>query len=520
MKWNVYLLLVTCVGYVGCGGSGELATHDGGVVGVDGGVVTTPVCEPGDTLDCAEVAAAFAPGADARCAPSRTRWDVTACVPVHQATGDHTAEVVYPAQRNRERWGNARCSYEGDFVFEVFLSPTPTDVWEINLEGGALCFLDSDNPKGGCHDRELWKVAPYRTRTDPFVRYAPDGTVEHEDPFGEYSTRSITSTANVVYTNYCSNDLWTGTSVDDPVEITYLDPRTNTEVRRPWVFTGRLNVRAMLEILIERYGLDDQNPNLKVHFRGQSAGGVGVMNNAWVIHQYLPNAASDHRIMVSSWEGFTPSGDWDPTQYGLDNPDDFWPSGMVGVTGQAVYRIAAGAWNSEYMPACTAARPGSVECLYASILYDYVSGEPSALAGALGMPTLVYQNRQDIVWTSFVGMLRLSNTSPPDQFRVRDEWVARMNDEMGLTPGPNAGRIAWLFAPSDPTYVGEPIVHPPLDYFDDAPGPDEMNLDGMTERFWSHVGDPNWRDYGEVIASDCNWMVRSNAVRPEEATCY
>lgn len=493
----------------------------------------TPVCLPGETRDCNAVAAVWNAGATAVCAPSGARWDVSACSVTAAGSATHRIEVVYPRQRDPWRWQNARCNYEGDFVFDVRMNEVPTDTWEIVLEGGGQCFRDETDD---CRTRELWKVAPYKTTApgDPYEPYPPDATVSEGNATRTYSNDAIVRNANVVYTNYCSSDLWTGTNTDQPLVVTYHDPRTDTDVTRPWVFTGRYNVRAMLDVLVERYGLDDGDPALKVHFRGQSAGGVGVINNAWIVRQYLPHAASAHRVMVSSWQGFSPP-DWDPRNYPFQNVDDFWAAGIPGATGRAAAAIATGVWGSELMPACLAGYPGVPDCLQGSRLYEYVANEPGESPAGLGMPVLIFQNRQDLVWTSEIGMKPLKETgTPPDQLTVRTAFLGLIDDEMGLTPGPRYGRIAWLHAPNDPTvdWNGpgrELTVHPPLDYFDAAPQRADpllpsADLKAMTDRFWSHVGDPAWRDHGEVIAADCNWVVQPFPATPPyrdpESSCY
>jgi len=496
-----------------------------------------PICTPGEPRPCNDVAGVWDAGSDAVCAADGRRWDTTQCrAAVDGQPTTHRIETVYPRQRDPWRWKHARCNYEGDFVFEVYMNETPTNTWEIVLEGGGQCFLDSMDD---CGTRELWKVAPYKATTDPYEPYPPDGSLRSGNANREYSIPGIVRNANVVYTNYCSSDLWTGTNVDETFEVTYRDPRTNTDVRKPWVFTGRHNVRAMLDTLVERYGLDDGDPNLQVHFRGQSAGGVGSINNAWVLERYLPNAAGSHRIMVSSWQGFAPP-DWNPTWYSdFQNPNDFWVAGIPGLTGQGANDLSTGVWQSELMPACVGDRPAALasECFHASRLYEYVANEPTESPAGLGMPLMVFQNRDDLVWTGLIGMEPLGDDSPADQITVRRHYLDLIDEEMGLRPGPRAGRIAWLHAPNDLTKrwrIGstsrrELTVHPPQDYFEDAPRRSDpllpsANLRAMTERFWSHVGDPNWRAYGETIAPHCNWFVDPLApkatYRDPESTCY
>lgn len=474
------------------------------------------VCDAGATRACDALAAAWQAGADATCAADGTRWDTAACTPVDTGGTARTSEVVYPAQRDPARWGDARCSYEGDFVFEVALAPTPTNVWQIVLEGGGQCSTDAD-----CHDRDLWKVAPYRSPTPdaPFVPFEPDGTIASLG-LGEYTTPGIDDVANIVKANYCSSDGWTGTNLTGTT-ITYDDPRTGQPVTRPWVFAGRPSVRAMLELLRERYGLDDSRPDLQIHLRGQSAGGIGVANNAWVLAEMLPRAAAAHRVLVSSWNGFIPP-EWDPTQYPFEHVDDFWYGDAPGVTGRQAMTTLAAVWGAELMPSCAAHEADAADCLSVGVLYPYITNEPDETPAGLGVPMLVYQNRQDLVLASNIGMKPLAANSPPDQLTVRTAWRGLLDDLFGLLPGPNAGRMAWVFAPDDPQRliagVGlEPGVHPPLDYFLDPPGDDTRSLQAMTARFWSYRGRADWREHGEITTFACNWVTRADS--PEARDC-
>lgn len=310
------------------------STGDSGTTGEPSTTGTTggdpppaQACDPGDTDTCNNLASSWASGT-ATCADDGTRWDVSGCQRAVSGSGDtRYGENVYPAQRDPERWGAARCSYEGDFYFEVSLSPSHSNVWQINLEGGGQC-----NSAETCADRKLAFVAPFLPSGNGFVAAAPDGTLGAA-PGNQYAIAAIEGDANLVKANYCSNDLWTGSKDLSDFEVPFHDPRTDEIVTRPWHFNGRQNIRAMLEILRERYGFDDSSATLKVHLRGQSAGGVGASNNAWVVAQYAPNAAADHRIMVSSWHGYA-APDWDPGDYNLSKPDDFWFGGVVGTTGQ------------------------------------------------------------------------------------------------------------------------------------------------------------------------------------------
>lgn len=183
------------------------------------------------------------------------------------------------------------------------------------------------------------------------------------------------------------------------------------------------------------------------------------------------------------------------------------------------------------MPACVADHPGDAACLHTAVLYDYIANEPKMAPAGLGLPMLVYQNRQDLVYTSNFGMTALSSTALPtdDQVKVRAAWRGLLDAQMGLVPGsPNEGHIPFLFAVDDPTFIypgagsamsrTEPNIHAPGAYFSAKTGvAGSTSLEQLTEQFWAQIGNPGWRSAGEIIDLACNLETRPG--HPEDRTC-
>lgn len=63
-----------------------------------------------------------------------------------------------------------------------------------------------------------------------------------------------------------------------------------------WARRGKINIRAGLQTLIERYGLDDADA--QVLFMGTSAGGYGVQHTAHLVAEALPQTAARGDLKV------------------------------------------------------------------------------------------------------------------------------------------------------------------------------------------------------------------------------
>jgi hypothetical protein len=380
-------------------------------------------------------------------------------------------ERVYPARRD-PRWRDALCSFEGEFSFEISIPPDPDGSWILHLEGGGFCGVDGDGP-GGCSFRERNRVSS--------SNLASDGTIETDTPAPGAGFERATR----VQAHYCSNDLWTGTVVDGP-EIEY------GGTRRPWSFTGHRNVSAMLDVLVERYGLDDADPDLAILASGNSAGGWGTLNQAWHYAERFPTSASRGNLLVYSSAGFVP-----------------YQQGPI-ADGLA---IVVDAWRSALAPRCVADRPHApAACITGSMLYDYITGPEPA---GLDLPVFIYQNRQDQVYMNQAELPRVSPSSTDDELAARQAWVAGMNVAMGIDLGvPTASsRIRWLHAPSDPQQTRtngspEPNVHPPGCYDNAPPDGAAHGVSAVLTRFWAQrgAGAGRGRAAGEVNIYDVNWV--------------
>jgi len=103
---------------------------------------------------------------------------------------------------------------------------------------------------------------------------------------------------------------------------------------------------------------------------------------------------------------------------------------------------------------------------------------------SLDVPFLIFQNIQDQLYMTKMGLPNVSPTITISEQAGRDEFVGQMRDAMGLTrmPPHTSSKIKWLYAVSDPLVytpgVGrEPNVHPPVCYINEAPDGVRFSLD-------------------------------------------
>lgn len=471
-----------------------------------------PICTAGTTISCSSLASLWASGT-ATCASDRFSYDVSSCVRVDPPNPeDLVVETVYPAQRD-DRWKNAKCNLDGDFVFQIWYPKNPDGTWIIQLEGGGFCGFDGNHNgdgDGSCSTRESFKLHPIKSNYDVFDL---DRTVGRDLPLDDDDWGNTI----VVKANYCSSDLWTGTNTDgftvhyegDPNDP---DPKFQVPITKKWPFTGHINFDAMMDILKERYGLDDNNSKIAIHMRGQSAGGWGVINNAADMKARYPQVAARGNLMLSAWEGYIPQywdnkdypvfGVIDPTQGPWSEPEAF--------------EYLANQWKSKLYEPCTLVHPNHPsDCLFGNVMYDYITGS-EAVAG-LDLPLFVYQNRQDQLYMSLLFLPFMSSAISDTDLAARGDFVDQMNAVMGI-PGENkSNKIKWLYAPSDPDVdeegsPAEPNVHPPLCYEFDSPEGADKSVDEMTRRFWHTRGKGPGRGKldGEVITWNVNFVTNVN----------
>ncbi len=261
------------------------------------------VCTAGTKVYCNKLSAQFRNQKNAVCRADGTGWDVSTCkirpgIPANSGGVRHP-EVVIPALALNApaHWRDAKCNNGEPFDMQVRLAPRwspQRDRWVIYLRGGGMC--DDDVEK--CRTRGVYAKPRLKTPRafEPFERQGVLGA--------NTSKNEIFARANQVFMNYCSSDLWTGSSaVARP--STYGTP-PGSQQKKPTYFTGRLNLIAAFEILTQRFGLDDSNPATEVLFSGFSAGGHGVHANARALAEYLPSTAAARRLQIMVDGGWIP----------------------------------------------------------------------------------------------------------------------------------------------------------------------------------------------------------------------
>ena len=424
MRWRRWSAVVVFA--MGCGGgsagpevdvpeappqveAAALATCGNGVV------EEGELCDGTASVACTSLSALYTAGQTV-CASNCQGYEVVRdCT---RKTGT-AVEIVRPGLRDAGRWGSAKCNDGSPFAFKFSPSPTGSKTWVLNTEGGGYC----DGRTAPCSNRgralTSGFLGPDRSLEAPAVSPSP---ILSRDP----EENPTFANANQVNAHYCSSDLWTGT-------------RTTTQEvdgQLQLYFSGRLNARAMLELLRRDYGLDDRDPDVKVVWTGQSAGGQGAQNSADLLARALPNARAGRRLYIISVAGWMPL-DWNNplyTQGGLGEPDP--------VVSERLLTL----YQSEFSAECralaqSAGRPASA-CF--SGLPIMASIHLPRARGGLGLRLLATTNRRDAVYTKQHG---LSDTSAQTSAALQD-WEDLLGKEM------RDSGVRWLFAPADDARVG------------------------------------------------------------------
>lgn len=273
--------------------------------------------------------------------------------------------MVKPAVRDPKKWAPARCNDGTPFGFDLRRSTRGSNDWVLYLEGGAFC----DDLAKPCSER-----TGRLTTTPPEA----DGAVSSMKSDGIFSTdptiNPTFSSANHVFARYCSSDGWSGAT-------TARRPSTG-DPTNGWYFSGRANVRAMVEILKASFGLDDTNAQTKVLFAGSSAGGIGVETNADSIASLLPKTAKGGRFLLLDDGGFIPDFD-DPTHR---------PGAFDGPIRDLIAKNYA-FWGSRLNPPCEKANTGNPgRCFLSAVVYPYLT-QPSP--NGLGLPVFIQYSSID-----------------------------------------------------------------------------------------------------------------------------
>jgi hypothetical protein len=385
------------------------------------------ICDPGIVATCAELGALWTTGT-ASCRSDCMRWDVASCARVEPDRW----ETVEPATRDPQ-WPTARCNDGSPFDFDVRLAAQPTQTWVIYLGGGAFC----DDLAHPCNERAA-RLKSSSLQADRELTNGQVGGILSRNP----TMNPTFALANHVSATYCSSDLWAGATTDR--RPTAGDPVNG------WYFSGHTNVVAMLDVLKQRYGLDDSDAATQVLFSGSSAGGLGAHFNAAVASAALPGTAARAHLRL-----FVDAG-W---MADFVDPDPELPTYFIGaatVADAEVWRRARTFWGATFDPACEAAVADPSRCLLGAVWYPYVAAR---------MPTLIQQSAIDATFTSNHGID--TTTSNPQ----RDAW--HLSVETSLLG------VSWLFSGDTPYHTLATIANGL------ATGPAGSRLRDVLDRFWS-----------------------------------
>lgn len=430
------------------GGSttGDLGETDSGVPDAgdtcgDGTVQDDELCD-GDTVACEELATSYVSGT-ATCRPGCEGYDVSNCT----RTAEPVREYVKPALRDAERWGEAQCSVVGaPFFFTVVL--TGSSRWHITLEGGGFC---SNTNVAPCYDR------PGSLTRDVEVRDEGVVTVEDGEFYGNISPTAHPdsfATANQVQLQYCSNDIWTGTRLE-PVDIP--DGAGST---MPFRYTGRLNVRATLEMLIQRFGMNDDDPDLRVFLTGNSAGGLGTMNNVDQLATLLPNTAAAGRLHAVARAGAMAS------EWGAEDADVAGDWSLRTLNGTPTGRyledaapILVSLYQAKFASICEAAYSESERwrCVFAHVQTPYLT-DPAP--DGLGLNVAIIQNVTDPYYLAIHGILTQGGAGYAYAPEGGEAAATAYGDQLAAALSP----LRWVYAPRHPLrFHGIPMGLQPED---------------------------------------------------------
>ena len=390
-------------------------TTDAGTVATDAGsqsacgdtIVTGAELCDSDTVACSTLAISYKSGM-ASCRSNCQGYDVSTC-----ALDDTVAaEQVRPAVRD-PRWANAMCNDGTSYAFSISVSPTGSKEWVFFLEGGGFC----DGKTRSCLPPEQ-PVQLTSSKNAPADRAKLTGTGGSTllNRSGAANKNPRFHDANFVFGTYCTSDLWSGTR-SEPYT---LEGQT-------WRNTGKLNVKAMLEVARQRFGLDDADPSTKILYTGGSAGGNGARNTVDLVVTQMPNTAAAQRIALAPENGFMPLG-WTWT-------DEGYSIASSGLTDLAFYEETSAVWHSQISGACAtyALTQGQLpSACAAGLLADVALMKPVA-EGGLNLRIFEYQSRRDTVYAGDLHRLKTPTLRAP--------WDALIAKEIS-----DAG-LRWFFTP-------------------------------------------------------------------------
>jgi pectinacetylesterase len=372
------------------------------------------LCDRGERVECSTLGATWSAG-PAKCRPDCSGFNVAHCKRANRAF----RERVRPADRDPGRWAGARCNDGSPFSFQVRLSQSgKSKTWVIGLEGGRLC----DDNSFPCSKR----LPPLTTTEGPDNDFSAAfvlnfGAHQLSGPFDPSPTENPTfADANHVFAHYCSSDLYSGATTD-------LIPNSGNP--GGWYFSGRHNVKAMLEILKQRFGLDDRKRATKILLLGQSAGGSGVAHNADTLVAVAPQTAlrGQARLLLE--------GSWEP-----DIDDPTMRLGVATTSDHQVWQRAYAFWHARSNDACERSQASQGlpkgDCYLAKVNYPSLA---DAVPVGLGLPVLYYHNASD------PAKLADRKVVDPASPNVAG-YGALVRSEMAS--------VKWLYQPNDGRYIG------------------------------------------------------------------
>lgn len=297
--------------------------------------------------------------------------------------------IVKPAAKNPVKWATARCNDGTPFAFQFRRSQTNSQEWVIHLQGGGFCDDDAE-------------ICSKRIKNLTTTLPGNDGqptTMQKQGIFSQDPGKNpYFFDANQIYAHYCSSDVWSGS--------TALRRQTTGDAQNGWFFSGRLNVKAMVEVLKEEFGLDDNNSETQVLFSGGSAGGGGAEVNADILKSQLPNAAKAGRLKILNDAGVFVD---------FDNPN--YRTGESDLSDKDIFKSAYKFWGSKLNRFCENAMLSQGEdkslCFFTYIDYQYVTA-----SNGLNLPFLVQASSID----SAVMFLHGINYRDPNDSQAVSEW--------------------------------------------------------------------------------------------------
>jgi hypothetical protein len=187
-----------------------------------------------------------------------------------------------------------------------------------------------------------------------------------------------------------------------------------------WYFNGRQNVQALIQMLKQRYGLDDSNVDTRVVLPGTSAGGVGVFATSELVKRLLPGSAEAGRVKLiidGAWEP-----DWNDPVHVIKNA----PPGTPDIE---VMDHKTSFYKAKLISSCEIAYPSHRgRCMMPAFVYPHLA--------ALGFPVFIQTSSRDKAATREVHGIPLD-----DADGSLGRWKEVILQEFAIAP------YAWQFSP-------------------------------------------------------------------------